>query len=136
MREASVSQQEIELILTKQLASYLAMPIFLVDNVGTLIYYNEPAELILGRRYDETGEMPLEEWGSTFAPTGTEGDKLSADDLPLAVAVHDRRPAHSTFWIKGLDGVDRQISVTALPLVGQGDRELGSLAIFWEEGKP
>lgn len=126
-------QQEIELILTKQLASYLAMPIFLVDTVGTLIYYNEPAELILGRRYDETGEMPLEEWGSAFAPTGTSGDALSADDLPLAVAVHDRRPAHATFWIKGLDGVDRQISVTAVPLVGQGERELGSLAIFWEE---
>jgi len=39
---------EIELILMKQVASYLATPIFLVDRAGTLLYYNEPAEALLG----------------------------------------------------------------------------------------
>ena len=57
----------------KQVASYLAMPIFLVDLVGTLIFYNEPAEALLGRRYDETGDMPLEEWGTVFVPTDADG---------------------------------------------------------------
>jgi hypothetical protein len=42
----------------------LALPIFLVDPVGTLIIYNEPAEGLLGQRYDETGDMPLEERGT------------------------------------------------------------------------
>ena len=37
-------QQEIEMILVRQLASYLAMPIFIVDPQGTLVFYNEPAE--------------------------------------------------------------------------------------------
>ncbi len=52
-------QQEIEMILARQLASYLVMPIFVVDPAGTLVFYNEPAEPILGRRFDETGAMPL-----------------------------------------------------------------------------
>jgi PAS domain-containing protein len=59
-----VAQREIELILTKRLASCLAMPIFLVDTVGTLIYFNESAEAILGRRYEETGDLRMEEWGA------------------------------------------------------------------------
>jgi PAS domain-containing protein len=44
-------QLEIEMILMRQLASYLAMPIFIVDPVGNLVFYNEPAESILGRRF-------------------------------------------------------------------------------------
>jgi hypothetical protein len=54
-----MAPKAVELILMRQLASYLAMPIFLVDPDGNLLYYNEPAEYLLGRRYDETGEMPL-----------------------------------------------------------------------------
>ncbi len=34
-------QQEIEMILARQLASYLVMPIFVVDPAGTLVFYNE-----------------------------------------------------------------------------------------------
>jgi hypothetical protein len=34
------SQKEIELILARQLASYLVMPIFIVDLQGNIIYYN------------------------------------------------------------------------------------------------
>ena len=40
----------IQIILARQLASSLDMPILLVDTLGTLIYYNEPAEAILGQR--------------------------------------------------------------------------------------
>ena len=57
-----MAQKAVELILMRQLASYLAVPIFLVDPDGNLLYYNEPAERLLGRRYDETGEMPVAEW--------------------------------------------------------------------------
>ena len=59
-----MAQKAVELILMRQLASYLAVPIFLVDPDGNLLYYNEPAERLLGRRYDETGEMPAAEWAS------------------------------------------------------------------------
>ena len=118
----------------KQVASYLAMPIFVVDPEGTLVYFNEPAEPILGRRYDEAGEMPQSEWSTVFLATDENGVPLPPETLPLSIALGQRRPAHDTMWIKGLDGADRHISVTAFPLVGQQDRDLGAVAIFWEDG--
>jgi hypothetical protein len=42
----------VELILMRQLASYLAMPILLFDPAGNLLFYNEPAEALVGRRFD------------------------------------------------------------------------------------
>ena len=48
-----MAQHDVEMIVLKQVASYLAMPIFLVDLKGNLLYFHEPAEAILGRRYDD-----------------------------------------------------------------------------------
>lgn len=132
-RYIDMAQHEVELILMKQVASYLATPIFLVNPAGDLLYYNEPAEAILGTRYDETGELPLDAWASMFAPRAVDGTALAPDQLPLVVALREQRPAHGTLSICGLDGVTREISVTAFPLVGQHDRCLGAVAIFWEE---
>jgi PAS domain-containing protein len=56
-----MAQHAVEIILMRQLASYLAMPIMLFDPAGNLLFYNEPAEAILGRRFEEAGEIPLEE---------------------------------------------------------------------------
>jgi PAS domain-containing protein len=128
-----MAQKAVELILMRQLASYLAVPIFLVDPDGSLLYYNEPAERLLGRRYDETGEMPLAEWSTAFTPTAEDGSPLSPDELPLSIALQKRRAAHRAMAIRGLDGVPRRIAVTAFPLEGQGGRHLGAVAIFWEE---
>ena len=127
-----MNQQEIEVILARQLADYLALPIFLVDQEGNLLFYNEPAEKILGHSYEETGPMSAHEWGTVFQPTDEDGRPLPVARLPLIVALQEARPAHSGFWIKGLDGVLRQIEVIAFPLIGQGDRHLGAVAIFWE----
>jgi hypothetical protein len=129
---AAGSQHEVEVILMKQVASYLAMPVFVVDPVGDLVYFNEPAEGLLGRRYEETGEMPVSEWSTIFTPCDGEGKPLAPSELPLVQALEDHRPAHRDMWITGLDGADHHISVTAFPLVGQHDRDLGAVAIFWE----
>lgn len=56
------SQRPIELILLRQLASYLDMPIFVIDAQGRLVYYNEPAEPLLGVRFDEVGVMEMADW--------------------------------------------------------------------------
>ena len=127
-----MAQKEIEMILMRQLSSYLAMPIFIVDPQGNLVFYNEPAETILGRRFDETGEMPAEEWSTIFTPTDDQGHAVASDDLPLMIALTQKRPAHLSFWIKALDNVPRHIQVTAFPLVGEAGRDLGAVAIFWD----
>jgi len=128
-------QQEIEVILARHLAEYLAMPIFIVNPDGDLIFYNEPAETILGTRYTETGAMPATEWSTVFHPMDRERSLLPPDELPLMIALSKRHPAHKIFWIEGLDGVLREIEVTAFPMVGQADRFLGAIAIFWENPK-
>jgi len=127
-----LSQQEIEIILSRHLAEHLAMPIFIVNPAGDLIFFNEPAEIILGYRFDETGSMPASEWATVFQPYDSAGNPLYPDDLPLIIAITERFPAHKTFWIRGLDDSLRQIEVTAFPLIGQGERFLGAVAIFWE----
>jgi hypothetical protein len=126
-----VAQQPVEMILLKQVAGYLATPMFLVDALGTLLFYNEPAEAILGHRYEETGPMPMEEWGTMFAPTDSLGRSMTPDELPLARALAEREPSQGSLFIRGLDGVDRHLNVTAVPLEGPGGTNLGALAIFW-----
>jgi len=127
-----MSQQEIEVILARHLAEYLALPIFIVDPEGDMLYYNEPAEVILGYSYNETGPMPAEEWSTIFHPVDQEGNPIQPEDLPLMIATLRRHPAHRRFWIQGLDEENREIELTAFPLIAQGDRFLGALAIFWE----
>jgi PAS domain-containing protein len=128
-----MSQKAVELILMRQLASSLAMPIFLVDPGGNLLFYNEPAEQLLGSRYDETGEMSVGQWSSLFTPIGEDGAPLPGEALPLNIALHKHRAAHLAFWIRGLDGLSRKIGATAFPLEGQGGRQLGAVGIFWEQ---
>ena len=105
----------------------------LVARLGDRVdFYNEPAEMVLGLRFDETGEMPLAEWAAAFTPIDQSGTPLPPQDLPLTIALRERRPAHGDFYIRGLDRVLRHIEVTAFPLIGQAERNLGAVALFWE----
>jgi PAS domain-containing protein len=128
-----VVQHPIEIILLRELAGHLSMPIFVVDPAGDLLFYNEPAEQLLGSRFDETGMMPFEEWSTIFTPTDRDGAPIAPDALPLAIAVQKRRPAQGDMWIQGLDGAPRALTVTAIPLQGQWGDHLGAAAIFWEQ---
>ena len=67
---------EIEIILNRQLADCLSIPVFITDTDGNLIFYNEPAEGVLGKRFEETGEMPVAEWSTVFKPLDETGDPL------------------------------------------------------------
>ena len=127
-----MSQHEIEVILSRQLAEYLDMPIFIVDPAGDLLFYNEPAEAILGSRYVETGPMPASVWSTVFKPMDHDGKPVLPEELPLMIAMTQHHPAHKSFWIEGLDNTMRQIELTAFPLIAQANRFLGAIAIFWE----
>src|SRR5436309_453496 len=94
---------------------------------------NDPAEKLLGCRFDDTGMMPFEQWSTLFTPTDEQGVTIAPDELPLAIAAQQRVPAQGTMWIVGLDGARRQLIVTAIPLEGQWGEHLGAAAIFWEK---
>ncbi len=133
MSRVDHDQRPIELILLRQLASYLDMPIFVVDAEGQLVYYNEPAEPLLGVRFDEVGTMEMSDWLAAFRPADQSGVILPENEVPLVVALRERRPVHGNLSISGLDGLRRQIGSTALPLSGQDGTFIGALAIFWSE---
>jgi len=124
--------QDIELILLRQWASYLTMPVFLCDHWGHLLFYNEAAEPLIGRRYDEAGEMPVSELAAIFETKREDGTPLTAAELPLAKALREGHPAHDRIRIKGLDKTWRTIEITAFPIEGQRERHLGAVALFWE----
>jgi PAS domain-containing protein len=125
-------QKAVEIILMRQLASYLAMPIMLFDPAGNLLFYNEPVETIIGRRFDETGEIPLEEWYGIIELTAEDGSPLPLEARPLVIALQTQQATHRAVWFKKSDGSRAQIEITAFPLEGQGARRLGVVAILWE----
>lgn len=122
----------IEIILNRQLADCLSMPVFITDTAGNLIFYNEPAEIVLGTRFEETGEMKVETWSTIFKQQDDEGNLLPPDSLPLVRTLKDQTPNHKTFWIVSLQGKSEKISVTAYPIIGRAGNFLGAVAIFWQ----
>lgn len=127
-----MAQQPIEMILLHLWASYIAIPMWVVDVEGNLVYYNEPAEQLLGRRFDEAGEINANELAEIFVTTDFDGEPLSAKEIPLVLALSERLPAHRQLRFRGFDGLWHDIEVAALPIEGQGGRLLGALAAFWE----
>jgi PAS domain S-box-containing protein len=125
-------QHHLVLILARDFASRLATPVFLVDVRGTVIYFNEAAERVLGRRYIEGGGMEAEEWSTLFAPSDDDGNPIELNALPLGVAILERHPDHRMLRIRSTDGTERRIEVTAFPLFAHEDECLGAIAIFWE----
>jgi len=123
---------EIEIILNRQLADCLSIPVFITDTKGNLIYYNEPAEEILGQRYEETGEMPVEEWSTIFKPLDDDGNPLAPEELPLVKTLKDEFPYHKSFRIESLKGVTQNISVTSYPIISRSGKFIGAVAIFWK----
>ena len=110
-----VAQQAIELILARQLASGLAVPVLLVDASGDTLFFNEPAELIFGRRLDEIDALPFDSRTALLAPLSMDGEPIRPEELPGMVAMRNRRPAHAVFHVHGLDGVPRPVEATAIP---------------------
>ncbi len=131
-----MAQRDVEIILLKQLASCLAQPIFVIGPGGDVLYFNESAEEIVGRRFEETGGIGREEWSSILEATDEHGGRLDDSDRPLMVALDKGRPAHRRFWIQGFDGRQRRIEGTAIPLVGQRGLLLGALGLFWDLDRP
>lgn len=127
------SQRPLELILARNLMSALSTPAFLVDEGGLLVFYNEAAGVLLGKRFEEMGTVGPEEWGAMFGPFDEAGEAIPYDELPLVVAVRNGRPAHADFTIRSADGTRHTVEASAFPiLTAHGTR--GAIAVFWPAG--
>ncbi|CAN5629368.1 hypothetical protein BH23CHL8_BH23CHL8_25150 [soil metagenome] len=126
-------QQPIELILFRQMASYLDTPAFLIGPDGELLYFNDAAESQLGTTFTEVDELPLDEWLATFRPIDEHGASLAPDAVPLVVALRQSRAVHERIVFIDRRGERHAILVTAFPLRGQNGRTLGAVAFFWPD---
>ena len=124
-------QRPVELILARQLASSVSVAVLLLDSRGDTLYFNEAAEEILGRRFDEIDTLPFEQRTSLLDPRDRLGRRLPPDQLPAMIAMRERRPVHAGFWIHGLDGGTRPVEATAVPLQGVDDKVVGALIVVW-----
>lgn len=125
-------QQNLVLILARELADKLATAMFLVDPDGKLVYFNERAGEILGESFSSVGRMDITDWTEGFEPQELDGRPLPPEKLPLAAALIRQEPAHRSFRIRGRDGSERAIAATAFPLFAHPDEFVGAAAIFWE----
>lgn len=130
-----MTQRSLLMIMARDFASRLATAVFLVDPDGTLIYFNEAAERVLGQPFVEGKTVDAREWSTTFSPEDEHGEPVPLASLPLGVALTQRQPAHRAIRITGADGVSRGIEVTAFPLFAHADECVGAVAIFWERAE-
>jgi PAS domain-containing protein len=128
-------QKHLVLIIAREFASNLATPTLIADEEGTLIFYNEAAEQVIGRSFAESGEIPVDEWTTSFTPRTHDGEPLPAERRPVRMALDQKRPFHMTYRATSADGVDRDVGVTAFPLFAQAEEFVGIMAIFWRESE-
>jgi PAS domain-containing protein len=81
--------------------SALSTPAFLVDEGGVLVFYNEAAGMMLGKRFEELGTV-----------------------------VRSGRPAHAEYEIHSTDGASHAVEVSAFPILTAHGSQ-GGIAIFW-----
>ena len=125
--------RSLPLILARELAANLATPMFLIDATGTLVFYNEAAELMLGKTFAEMGEVTANQFGQMLDLANPDGSPLRRRDTPAGVAFDHRAPAHRRVVATTLDGTNRgTFEVTAYPLFGTTDDMHGVLTVFWE----
>jgi PAS domain-containing protein len=127
------AHRSLPLILAREFAANLATPLVVLDEAGTLVFYNEPAERIIGQTPAELGNLPERDWRARFNAERLDGTPVDNEDQPTAVARREHRPTHETLVYKMLDGRRHTLAVTAIPLLGREDELLGVVAVFWEQ---
>jgi PAS domain-containing protein len=127
-----MAQLPVEMILVRQLAGYLYVPVLVVDTTETVVFYNEPAERILGVRFEETGRIDPEE-ADRLVELSDDPAAGPDEGRPLTIALQERRPVHARRWLlRRSDRVRLPVELTAFPVIDQDERLLGAMVMFWE----
>jgi PAS domain-containing protein len=127
-------QRPLELILARNLLSCLSTPAFLVNRPGDIVFYNEAAGALLGRRFEETGAMSAGDWLNDFGPLDERGEPIPIEEQPLTIALRANRAAHARHRIRSLGGAVHEVEVSGLPLIGV-DGFRGAMVFFWVAGE-
>jgi PAS domain-containing protein len=129
-----MAQKPLELILARNFLTSLSTPAFLVEESGSMIFYNEAAGALLGISFEESGVMGAEEWILTLSPYGESGEPTPMEDREMTKALRRGRPAHGHFKIRSIKGEAHEVEASALPIIAEGGQQ-GAMIFFWTSGK-
>jgi PAS domain-containing protein len=127
---ALMAAHPVELILARNLVSGITLAAFLVDPDGVLVFFNDAAGELIGRRFEEVGRLRRDEWSSEFGPFDEFGKLMPTEHLPLTVALREGLPAHDRFHVSVRGGELVEVDVSALPLA-TADGFKGAIVVFW-----
>lgn len=100
-----------------------------------MVYYNEAAGALLGRRFEESGTLSADEWLSEFGPLDERGEPIPLEQQPINIALRANRAAHASHRIRSVGGAVHDVEVTGLPIIGAGGFH-GAMVYFWVSGAP
>lgn len=123
--------QPVELIIARNLIAAVELAAFIVDPEGTIVFFNDSAGELIGRRFDEVGPLTRDEWNSRFGPFDEFGKLIPTRDMPLSLALREGLPANGRFSLHKEDGETLEVEVSALPLVTALGFE-GAIVVFWQ----
>jgi PAS domain-containing protein len=130
--EPAPAAKSLPLILARELAANLSTAMFLLDANGTLVYFNDAAETIIGRSFAELGEIAANEFGEVLHMATPGGETIRRRDSPAGVAFLQHRPSHQVLYVTGYDEKRRLVEATAYPLLGAAKEMHGVVSVFWQ----
>ena len=120
------------LILARELASNVATPFLVLDADGTLVFFNERAEQIIGSTASELGDLTEDEWRALLQVERLDGTPVPSEETPSSVARRECRPVLDTLVYTRQDGHRMKLVVMAVPLLAHTDDLAGVFLVFWE----
>ena len=124
------AQRPLELILARNLLSTLSTPATLVNLPGDIVFYNDAAGILLGRRFEEQGAMAAQDWVNLFGPFDGDGNPIPLEEQTLTKLLRLNRPGHVRSRIRPIGGPDQVVEVSGIPVIG-GDGFVGAMLFFW-----
>ena len=121
--------QPLELILARNLVSIVSIAAILVDVAGDIVFFNDAAAELIGSPFEEIGTMTREQWNARFGPFDEQGAPVPSEELPVAIALREGRPAYGRFHV-GTDRGILEVEAGAVPLVGPAGYH-GAMVVFW-----
>src|SRR5436190_6409842 len=131
-RAPDPEEQPLELILARNLISIVSLAAILVDVAGDIVFYNDAAAELIGSPFEEIGTLTRQEWNERFGPFDEEGAPVPTEELPVAIALREGRPAYGRFHVRA-DGGMLEVEAGALPLVGRAGYH-GAIVVLWVPG--
>jgi PAS domain-containing protein len=119
------------LIVAREFASNVAVPVFLVDANNELVYYNEAAQIAFGTPFAQPGALRQGDWSERFRPAHPDGSDFPREQLPVVVALENHQPAHGSMQVTAPDGNRVNVEITAIPLWSSPEEFAGVMAIGW-----